>query len=161
MKEHDEGFPTRLTTKRKNGSNRVQHVNVGESKTHQSFKDEVDVTKIVTRHRDTRLPLPSTGLVYADVSELTDYRDALDNVKAVEGIFMKLPSASRAYFDNDPARFLDWTFQNDAESIDGLVRGPPKPPEEPAPPVAAVPPAAPEVPPEVPPVVPPVVDGVT
>ena len=115
-------------TTRKNGHIRVQEMNDEPSLTHQSFKDEVDVNQIVTRHQDTRAPLPSPQLVYQDVSELTDYRDALDNVMAVQSVFSKLPSASRSYFHNDAANFLDWTFEHTPEAVDALVHGPPSPP---------------------------------
>ncbi len=123
---HDVDNPTRLTTVRPNGRLRVQHVNLEEERTHQSFKDEVDVNKILKRHRDQRLPLPSTDLTYADVSGLTDYRDALDNVAKVRDLFMTLPATSRAYFMNDPASFLDWSFEHTPEEVDALVHGPPK-----------------------------------
>lgn len=119
----------------------------GKSRTHQSFKKEVDINNIVKRHTDQRIPLPSAGLVYADVSELTDYREALDNVTLVRKVFDRLPSSSRAYFDNDAAIFLDWSFENEAETVDALMQGPPMPPQE-APPA---PPAVPETPPDPPP----------
>ena len=121
------------------GRVRVQTENSDKSKTHQSFKDEVDVNQIVKRHRSSGVPLPTKGLIYQDVYNLSDYRQALDNVKHIGEIFMSLPAASRAYFDHDPATFLDWTFENDADTVDSLVHGPPTQPE-PAP--AAEPAAA-------------------
>lgn len=108
------------------GRVRVPEVNEEPSRTHQSFKDEVDVNNIVKRHTDGRIPLPSVGMIYQDVSELTDYRDAIDNVKRVTEIFMSLPATSRAYFNHDAAAFLDWSFENDAAAVDALVHGPPR-----------------------------------
>lgn len=128
----------------------VQTMNELPEKTHQSFADEVDINRIIKRHTDARIPLPTVGLVYQDVSELTDYRDALDNVTKVRDIFMQLPASSRAYFDNDAAIFLDWTFDNPAELVDSLVHGPPVPaaPETPPDPVDR--PTDPETPPDPP-----------
>ena len=156
MIEHDVGYPTRVTTERPNGTVRVQHLNADESRTHQSFKDEVDVNKIIKRHRDTRVPLPSSNLNYADVSEITDYRDALDTMQRVGAIFAGLPAATRSYFKNDVALFLDYANANTPETVDQLVHGPPSPPATaepaaPSPPATAEPaaaeaPAAPEEP---------------
>lgn len=105
--------------------NRLVTVNNKPSATHQSFKDEQDVNKIVQRHRDLRIPLPSANLNYADISEITDYRDALDSVMRVQGIFDSLPSSSRSYFDNDVANFLDYARANTPDVVDALVKGPP------------------------------------
>ncbi len=139
---------------------RVSTTNLLEERTHQSFKGEVDINRIIKRHTDNRIPLPSVGMVYADVSELTDYREALDNVVKVRGVFEKLPSASRAYFDNDAALFLDWSLQNEPAVVDSLVHGPPQTPSNgpvvppvavPSPTVPATPPTAPEPAPDLPP----------
>lgn len=110
------------------GRVRVPHVNEEPSLTHQSFKDEVDVNNILKRHFDARKPLPAVSLEhFADVSELTDYRDALENVRKVEGIFQTLPADTREFFRNDAAQFLDYTFEHGADKVNELVYGPPKP----------------------------------
>lgn len=130
---------------------RLCTVNNGESKTHQSFKDEQDVNKIIQRHRDLRIPLPSANLNYADISEITDYRDALDSIKRVQGIFEALPSASRAYFDNDVARFLDYARANTPDVVDALVKGPPVAEPVVTPAAAELPQATPQAAPQGPP----------
>ncbi len=123
---------------------RVQHENLEESRTHQSFRKEVNINNIVKRHVDQRIPLPTAGLVYSDVSGLTDYREALDNVQKVTKVFNRLPASSRGYFNNDAAEFLDWSLQNDAETVDGLIHGPPTPAPEASPPPPTDPPPEPE-----------------
>ncbi len=122
------------------GRVRVQEHNDEPSRTHQSFVGGADINNIIKRHSDGRIPLPSVGLVYEDVSELTDYRDALDNVSKVQDIFMKLPATSRAFFNNDAAVFLDWSMENDAEAVDSLVHGPPAKPTQEVPVAPATPP---------------------
>lgn len=141
------------------GRIRVQHKNDEKSLTQQSHKDSVNVNNIVRRHREGGRPLPIIkDLVYADVSGLSDYREALDNVMKVQGVFMSLPSSSRAFFENDAAKFLDWTFEPDVtpEMVDALQIGPPQVPVPEAPPAPVpgevqpevVPPPAPATPEE-------------
>lgn len=127
---------------------RVATVNEEDSLTHQSFKEAVDVNNIIKAHRRSGMPLPSAGINLGDVTGIQDYRSALDDVMAVQEVFNKLPAASRSYFENDPANFLDWSMHQEAAVIDSLVEGPPKPPEvvtDPPPPPP--PPAAEEGPP--------------
>jgi hypothetical protein len=143
-----ETLSTQLVTERPNGTRRVQHVNEQPSETHQSFKDSVDINNIIKRHRDTRQPLPSVQLNYADVSHIGDYRDALDTVDRVSDLFMTLPAMSRAYFENDVGTFLDYAANNGPEELNALLDGPPTGPmNEPAPTEAAAGPPPPEDPP--------------
>lgn len=74
----------------------------------QSEKDAADVNKIVARFEKTGL-LPQVDVIgeYLDVSEVGDYREALDRVERANRVFMQMPAKARARFDNDPARFVD------------------------------------------------------
>lgn len=88
------------------------------SLTRQSEKDSCDINKIVNTYRQTgRLPQLRQGL-YADISQMGDYREALEQVRTADEMFYQLPSDLRLHFDNDPAVFLD--FVSDPENIDEM-----------------------------------------
>lgn len=83
---------------------------VGEkSLTSQSEADSADVNLIVSRFQKTGL-LPGFGDPgqFLDVSQVPDYRGALEQVKLADAAFMQLDAKVRARFDNDPAQFLDF-----------------------------------------------------
>lgn len=76
----------------------------------QSMKDDVDINNIVAKYENTGVltHLNATQATYADVSDLGGYHEALQKVEAAQQLFMQLPSALRAQFDNDPAKYLDF-----------------------------------------------------
>lgn len=92
----------------------------GESKTRQADLDASDINKIVKRfERDGIVPLSNREGLYLDVSEVPDYREAIEQVRRADEYFMSLPASSRAMFNNDPAEFLDKV--NDPTQLDLLV----------------------------------------
>lgn len=124
----------------------------GNGRTKQSMKDECDVNLIVANYDRTGMLThinESAGL-YMDVSEVGDYRTALDNVLAVESVFMKLPSATRAALNNDPALYLDLVSDPEANratlvDLGLLAETPPVAPKTPPTPAKAPePPKEPE-----------------
>lgn len=125
----------------------------GRTRTKQSEAKATNINTIVAQYDRTGL-LPQDGreALYADVADAPDYRTALDLIKQAEELFMGIPAAVRARFENDPAVFLDWTSDPDnrSEMVEmGLIEKP----EPVVPPV--VPPATPAV---VPAAEPPVVE---
>lgn len=98
-----------LIAERPEGTLRVQTVNEDPEVTKQSFRDECDINNIVAHYQVTGVTrhLNLAAAQYADVSELTDYADALMMVKRAEAMFMELPARARKVFDHDPAKFLD------------------------------------------------------
>lgn len=133
----------------------------GPGRTKQSMKEECDVNNIVARFDLTGLldHLAEGVPVYEDVSELGDYRTALDNVRAAQEYFDGFPAAVRAEFGNDVARFM--TYLSGASEADlrklGLDvlerRGSPRSPDTrkgDVPVVVEAPPAEPEEPRTVP-----------
>lgn len=101
----------------------------GKGRTKQSMKDECDINGIISRYAKTGLltPVNEKPAMFVDVSEVGDYRSAMDNVRAVQSIFMQLPAGTRANFDNDPAIFLDYAANpgNEEEMIEmGLLPRP-------------------------------------
>lgn len=94
----------------KNGRVRVATVNAEKSRTQQQFKEQVDVNNIVAKYKKTGewLHLTRKNGVYADVSNITDYRESLDKVMQANAAFASLPSSIRVRFDNDPNQLLNF-----------------------------------------------------
>ena len=88
--------------------------------TKQEFKDECNVNVIVEAYKKGA-PLGVTihDGQFADVSELGDYKTAVDTVLEAEAIFKKLPMTIKSVV-KDPAGFVD--FVNDPENKDQLVK---------------------------------------
>lgn len=91
-------------------------VHTGPGLTKQSFKDQCDIHKILRQFAKTGMitHVSRRPSMFIDVSELPDYRTAVQHVKDAEVLFMSLPSAVRSEFKNDPAAFLD--FCSDPEN---------------------------------------------
>lgn len=91
-----------------------------ETRTHQSFAGECDINTIVKRGLATgQWPNPSGEAVFADVSDVSDYRAAIDIVRESERMFSALPAEVRRQFQNDPAEFIE--FATDAKNNEKLV----------------------------------------
>ncbi len=92
----------------------------GESMTREAFADELDINKIVERYaRGGQLPLTTADARYGDVSEVGDYKSALDFVFAAKGQLSKLPERARDQLAADPEEY--WRLLDAAEDRDGLV----------------------------------------
>lgn len=96
------------------------------SRTQQSFRDDCDINKIVakfSRNGELDALLSARNdieALYRDVSDLPDYKDALDVVSSVDDVFDSLPAKLRSHFHNDPAVFADHVF-GEKFSFDDLV----------------------------------------
>lgn len=115
------------------------------SLTQQQFLEECDINTIVKRFGLTgEMPGAVRAPGYGDFSQVKDFRQALDLVRAGEEAFMQYPAELRARFENDPGKFLAF-FELDANRAEaerlGLTLA--RPP--------AVPPASPEATPPQPP----------
>jgi len=83
----------------------------GQGLTHQSFKDECDINTIMGRYLKTGvLPenLTQAEAQYLDVSDV-DFQEAAQLVAGAKSLFEQLPSSIRNRFDNDPAKLLAFT----------------------------------------------------
>jgi len=80
---------------------------VGESRTKQSFKDECDINRIMSRYQNTGVMefVNKREARYADVTAF-DYQEACNLVAGANSMFHDLPSALRSRFDNDPGQLL-------------------------------------------------------
>lgn len=119
-----------------------------ESKTKQSMQRECDINHIVAKaNKGQAITHLAKGVPsFMDVSDVGDYKGALDMLRSADAFFGALPSKVRFAFDNDPAAFLDAV-----DTVDGRAK------LEAA---GLVPPAPAPVIPVVPPVVAPVVPAV-
>jgi len=107
----------------------------------QSFKDECDINKIMSKYQKTGALdwVNKHGAQYGDVTAM-DFMDAMDTVVKGREMFDALPSSIRDRFRNDPAEFLD--FMHDEKNLPemrelGLAKAPPEPEPTPTPPQAA------------------------
>lgn len=104
----------------------------GPSLTKQSMKAECDINNILARYAKSGLLTHLAGGTpqWLDVSEVSDYREAIERVRSADEWFAKLPAKMRATFENDPAAFLDFASDpsNDVKMEElGLAVRPPKP----------------------------------
>lgn len=104
---------------------KVQKIFSLPSRTKQSFKDECDINKIMSRFKKimgaeylNRFNAYASGQ-FGDFSMVSDYRTAIEQVSQARGVFEALPAKVRARFRNDPAQFLD--FCQDPKNVDEMV----------------------------------------
>jgi phage internal scaffolding protein len=116
-----------VITVREDGTKRVQYFCEGPSLTRQEFRDECDLGKIIARFSMTpegqEALMKAQGYLdarFEDVSGVVDYQTALEQVKAADEAFMRLPAIVRTRFDNDPAKFLD--FVDDPKNGDEMIK---------------------------------------
>lgn len=101
-------------------------IDVGVSRTHQSFKDECDINVLMRRYMATGV-LPDNinqqEARFLECSE-TDFQSAMQLVAGASSLFNQLPSSIRNRFDNEPALLLsflsDEVNRSEAEEL-GLI----------------------------------------
>lgn len=128
-------------TKRKRSVPRFLTVVEGKSMTKQAFKGECDINKIVAKATMTGFveSVNPNSSMYADVSEIPDYQQALNVVNYASKHFQALPAEVRKKFENDPRQLLD--YMADPKNRDEAVKlgllpkptAPAKPAAEPKP----------------------------
>jgi phage internal scaffolding protein len=78
--------------------------------TKQEFKDESDINTIMSQYQRTGLMpnINESAPQYLDATGY-DFREQMEFVRGAQELFNELPSDLRNRFNNDPARFLDFT----------------------------------------------------
>jgi len=77
--------------------------------TRQSDLDASDINVMMKRYEKTGvLPVGSLDAVFADVSTIGCYQEALERIRVAEGAFLELSPGIRERFANDPVLFLDF-----------------------------------------------------
>lgn len=87
---------------------RLQKIFTEPTRTKQSFGNECNINTIMRRYYKTGVieHLRHDSPRYLDLSNATDYLDAILTVQAAEDAFMELPALVREHFANDPAVYL-------------------------------------------------------
>lgn len=105
------------------------------SLTRQEFADDADINVIMAQYEKTGVisHINSTPPAFLDLSDVPDLQTAITLIRDSETAFMTLPAKTRAEFDNDPVKFIN--YAENPENIErmrewGLA---PKPDPEPAP----------------------------
>jgi len=100
----------RKVTVRKNGSLRIQTINKDKSETQQQYVETTDINTIMKKYSNNMNLIPDLQQrgVYADVSELPSYQDALNTVIAAEKAFESVPADLRYRLQNDPQKFIEY-----------------------------------------------------
>lgn len=117
-------------------------VNDMESMTVQSDAHKADISNILSKYKQGLIVdhLNDAEAIFMDVSEFTDFADAMRQSKVAEVSFMKLPSKVREIFHHDVAEWLDAAHdpeKRDALVEAGFIEGPKKVVESGVPPAAA------------------------
>jgi phage internal scaffolding protein len=91
------------------------------SLTDPSFQEGTDINNIMIKYQNTgALPLINQQTpLYADVSNIGDYKESLDKIQAAQNAFMALPATVRERFQNDPGHYVDFMSDenNTSEAI--------------------------------------------
>lgn len=89
------------------------------SLTRQSEAQAADINYIMDKYQQTGyLPPMNKAVFFADVSKVGNFDDAMAVVHGIEDTFMELPADVRKEFDNDPAKFIDFT--NDRNNMEKM-----------------------------------------
>lgn len=79
----------------------------GDSMTIQSQAEDADINVMMKRMRITgQMPENIRLPAYGDFTGISDYRSAIEAVRAADNDFLALPAEVRAKFDNDPQKLL-------------------------------------------------------
>lgn len=100
-----------------------QTVNDEPSLTVQSDGPKADIHFILKQYEQVgglEANLDAAEIKYMDISEFTDYKDALGHAMMAEADFLTLPSKVREIFNHDVAEWLDTA--HDPEKRDALVK---------------------------------------
>lgn len=88
------------------------------SLTKQSFRDQCDINIILKNYENTGMishTNKSQG-TYGDFTGISDYQSSLNAVITAQNSFNELPAGLRKYFDNDPAKLIQ--FISDDKNYD-------------------------------------------
>lgn len=106
---------------RDNGTRGVRTFTTDPSRTKQSMRDECDINGIMKRFERTGIVTHNAvrEAYFSDVSVVPDFAEAIEIVRKAENMFMSMPAKLRAFFENDPARYVQ--FCSDPVNADKMV----------------------------------------
>jgi phage internal scaffolding protein len=87
----------------------------GESMTQQHFQEESEINNILRSHDRNGIieHIHRGNAIYADFSEITDFSDALHQIKEAQQEFLNIPSEIREKFQNDAGQFFKFATNPD------------------------------------------------
>jgi phage internal scaffolding protein len=93
---------------------------VGESMTQEQFAAESEINNIIRSHdRNGVIEHINRGnAIYADFSNITDFSDALEQIREAQNEFQQIPSEIREKFQNDAGNFFK--FASNPDNIEEL-----------------------------------------
>lgn len=90
------------------------------SKTKQSFRNEVNINTIMAKaKKGAMVPITNKEAFFGDFTSAVDFATAQNRLIAAQEAFLRLPSAVRKRFENDPGKLLDFLTkeENEAEAV--------------------------------------------
>ena len=87
----------------------------GESLTQQHFKEETEINNILRAHDRNGVieHIHRGNAIYGDFSEITDFSDAIEQIKEAQAEFLTIPSGIREKFKNDAGEFFKFASNPD------------------------------------------------
>lgn len=87
--------------------------------TKQAFAEETNINAIMAKYQATGqfTHVNHNPAMYGDFSKINNLQEAIDQVDAANEIFMSLPAEVRSKFDNNPAKFIDFSQMATAEQL--------------------------------------------
>jgi len=120
--------------KRKDGTIRVHTSFPDKTRTQQQFADDVNINKIMAKYKKTRQinHLNTRTGVYADITNIGSYEEAMQTIINADSAFLDLPSQIRARFGNNPQQLINFLSDNsnDDEAIKLGLKIQPQQPEQ-------------------------------
>lgn len=112
----------KIIEKRKDGSRRVKLECVGATKTRASQQKETEINNIISKYDRTGILTHVTRTIprFDDVSNITDYKSALDQVLEAQKKFSELPADLRSEFGNDPGKLIE--FLSDSKNLEKAAK---------------------------------------
>lgn len=116
-----ERYKDKKITERENGTLRIQTVFKKKTRTQQQFAKDCNINNIIKKYKKTGVIThinTKTG-VYADMTQMPSYQEALQTVIHGQNAFDQLPAALREKFEYNPQKMMDYLNdkQNDEEAI--------------------------------------------
>lgn len=84
-------------------------VNNEPTMTQQSDKDDCDINIIMKKYGHGAFPQVTAQPMYGDFSQGLDYTEARQAILRADEAFHEIPAEIRQHFDNDAAKFIDFT----------------------------------------------------
>lgn len=115
-------FRTEHNYDRKEASQETALYCMDASRTRQEFAADADINTLIERFGiGYEMPMYVVPPMSGDFSDFPDYRAAVEMIRNANATFDALPAKVRNYFENDPAQYIEF-FDNLEANRDEAVR---------------------------------------